>query len=198
VRALGHPGHVSELGEWGPIVHGGAWLTVGGTAVDVLFRDLDVVDGWLADAEEGRFAVLAQNGHLVGAPTYLAVGELATCAPVAGTALPRPAFPPRLAELAPPRWESRAALALLFAAAHARAGDAVACAGMLAAAALNAAHGRLCARREWVRNEKRLVQRAGLGAVQPLLARPGSSAADLDRTVAAVAAAIGIEPPAVR
>ena len=198
MRALGHPGYVSELGEWGPIVHGGAWLTVGGTAVDVLFRDLDVVEGWVADAQEGRFAVLAQNGHLVGAPTYLPMGELATCAPVAGAAQPRPAFSARLAELAPPRWEGRAAVALLFATTHARAGDAVACAGMLAAAALNAGHARLCARREWARNEKRLVERAGLGAVQPLLARPGAGADALERTVAAVAAAIGVQPLPVR
>jgi predicted nucleotidyltransferase len=198
VRALGHPGHVSELGEWGPIVHGGAWLTVGATAVDVLFRDLEVVERWLADAEAGRFEVLAQNGHLVGAPTYLPAGELATCVPIAGVSLPRPAFPARLAELAPPRWEGRAAVALLFAAAHARTGDAVACAGMLAAAALNAAHARLCARREWARNEKRLVERAGLGAVQPLLARPGASGGELHETVAAVAAALGIEPLRIR
>ena len=71
---------------------------------------------------------------------------------------------------------------------HARAGDAVACAGMLAAAALCAAHARLTARREWARNEKRLIQRAGLGAVQPLLARPGGTAAELTATVSAVAA----------
>jgi hypothetical protein len=198
VRALGHPGYVSELGEWGLIVHGGAWLTVGGTAVDVLFRDLDVVEGWIADAEEGRFAVLAQNGHLVGAPTYLPVGELATCAPIAGAALPRPAFPERLAQLAPPRWEGRAAVAMLFAVTHARAGDAVACAGMLASAALDAAHARMCARREWARSEKRLVERAGLGAVQALLARPGTSADELERTAARVAAAIGVEPLRVR
>jgi predicted nucleotidyltransferase len=44
VRRLGHAGYVSELGEWGPIVHGGAWLTVEGTPVDVLFRNLDVVE----------------------------------------------------------------------------------------------------------------------------------------------------------
>jgi predicted nucleotidyltransferase len=198
VRALGHPGYVSALGEWGPIVHGGAWLPVAGTAVDVLFRDLDVVEGWMADAEEGRFAVLAQNGHLVGAPTYLPTGELATCVPVAGEVLPRPAFPPPLAALAPPRWEGRAAVALLFASAHARNGDAVACAGMLAAAALNAAHGRLCARAEWARNEKRIVERAGLGAVQPLLARPGAGRDELERTVAGVVAALGIEPLGVR
>src|SRR4051812_19678154 len=71
VGGLGHPGHVSGLGEWGPIVDGGAWLTVDGTPVDVLFRDLDVVERWHADARAGRFAVLTQNGYIVGAPTYL-------------------------------------------------------------------------------------------------------------------------------
>ena len=84
VRDLGHAGYVSALGEWGPIVDGGAWLTVDGTAVDVLFRDLDVVEGWLADAEAGRYAVLDQNGYLVGAPTYLPAGELAGCRHLGG------------------------------------------------------------------------------------------------------------------
>jgi hypothetical protein len=69
---------------------------------------------------------------------------------------------------------------------------------MLAAAALNAAHGRLCARFEWARNEKRLVERAGLGDVQPRLARAGGSAEELQETVAAVAAALGIEPLRIR
>jgi hypothetical protein len=198
VRALGHPGHVSELGEWGPIMDGGAWLTVGGAPVDVLFRDLDVVEGWLADAEQGRFAVLAQNGYLVGAPTYLPAGELATCRPIAGARLAHPEFPQRLAGLAPARWEGRAAVALTIAAAHATAGDSAACAGMRAAAALNAAHARLCARREWARNEKGLVRRAGLGAVQPLLARAGATADELGPTVAATAHALAIEPLRVR
>lgn len=198
VRALGHSGRVSELGEWGPIMEGGAWLTVAGTPVDVLFRDLDVVERRLADAEDGRFEVLAQNGHLAGAPTYLPVGELATCVQLSGAPLPRPAFPERLAELAPPRWEGRAAVALMFAATHAEAADAVACVGMLAAAALDAAHARVTARREWVRNEKRLIERARLDAVQPLLARPGGSAAELAETVASVAAGLRIAPLRVR
>src|SRR5215210_7481979 len=55
LRRLGSQGHVSALGEWGPIVHGGAWLTIEDTPVDVLFRDLDVIEGWLHDAEHGRF-----------------------------------------------------------------------------------------------------------------------------------------------
>ena len=69
---------------------------------------------------------------------------------------------------------------------------------MLAAAALCAAHARLTARREWARNEKRLIERAGLGAVQPLLARPGGTAAELTATVAAVATVLGLDPLRVR
>jgi hypothetical protein len=198
VGALGHPGYVSRLGEWGPIVHGGAWLTVADTPVDILFRDLDQVEAWLADAAGGRFAVLTQNGYVVGAPTYLPVGELATCVPVAGAALPRPAFPDALAAAAPAGWDGRASVSLMFAVTHARASDAACCTGMLVDATLCAAHGRLCARREWARNEKRLVARAGLDAVQPLLARAGATAEELGATVDAVAGVLGIVPLAAR
>jgi hypothetical protein len=183
---------VSELGEWGPIVHGGAWLTVDGLAVDVLFRELDRVLGWVADAEGGRFAVLLQNGHVVGAPTYLPVGELAVCRPIAGE-VPRPGFPAALAETAPPRWRGRASVALMFALAHARTGDGVPCAGMLAQAVLCEAHARLAARREWALNEKRLVARAGLADVEALLARPGAVSAELLRSAETVADALGLE-----
>ena len=92
LRRLGHRGYVSELGEWGPIMNGGAWLTVDRTAVDVIFRDLDAIERWLADAERGRFEVLLQNGYRVGAPTYVPVGELAINTVLSGE-LPRPAYP---------------------------------------------------------------------------------------------------------
>jgi hypothetical protein len=193
VRALGHRGQVSELGEWGPIMHGGAWLSVDATPVDVLFRDLDTVERWVEDAERGGFEVLAQNGYLAGAPTYVPVAELALGVPIAGE-LSRPAYPDALAASASARWRGRAAVALMFAALHARAADAVCCAGMLAQAVLCAAHARLAERREWVVNEKRLVQRAGLDAAQALLAAPGATSADLEPTVAAVSAAIGVDP----
>jgi hypothetical protein len=193
VRALGHRGQVSELGEWGPIVHGGAWLTIEGTPVDVLFADLDTVQRWADDAEHGRFEVLAQNGYVAGAPTYVPVGALALCVPLAGE-LPRPGYPDALAASASWRWRGRAAVALMFAALHARAADAVCCGGMLAQAVLGAAHSRLAERREWVVNEKRLVERAGLDAAQPLLAAPGATSGDLGHTVAAVSEAIGVDP----
>jgi predicted nucleotidyltransferase len=111
VRRLGYAGHVSELSQWGPVVNGGAWLTVDGTPVDVLFRDLDTVERWLAEAREGRFEVLSQNGHVVGAPTYLPAGELALCRPITGE-VPRPGFPAALAATAADRWSARARVSL--------------------------------------------------------------------------------------
>jgi predicted nucleotidyltransferase len=182
VERLGVDGHVSALGEWGRFMNGGAWLRVDGLEVDVLFRDLELVERWLGAALDGRFDVLAQNGYLAGAPTYMAAGELALSLPLWGE-LPRPEFADALAAAAPERWRGRAAVALMFAAIHDRAGDAVPRAGMLALAVLCAAHARLAERREWVLNEKGLVRRAGLSDVEALLP-----------DVAAVASALGVEP----
>jgi len=96
VRALGYTGEVSELGAWGPIVNGGAWLTVADHPVDLLFRDLDLAEHWLREAHAGRFEVLDQHGYLVGAPTYILAGELALGQPLRGQ-LPHPEFSDALA-----------------------------------------------------------------------------------------------------
>jgi predicted nucleotidyltransferase len=197
LRRLGHEGYVSELGEWGPIMGGGAWLTIDGTAVDVLYRDLDTIEGWLGEARDGRFEVLDQNGYVVGAPTYLPVGELAICRTLTGE-LPRPEFPERLAATAPERWRGRAGVSLMFAQIHAAAGDVVCCTGMLSGAVLCAAHARLAERREWALNEKHLVERAGLDQAQALLARPGAGSAELAATVASVAVTLGVQPLSAR
>jgi hypothetical protein len=174
-------------------MHGGAWLTVESTAIDVLFRDLDVVEGWIDEAQHGRYDVLTQNGYIVGAPTSIPVGELAICQPIVGK-IPQPGFAQALAASAGLRWQGAASVALMFANIHARLSDVVCCAGMLVNAVLCAAHARLAQRREWVLNEKLLVARAGLQDTQPVLARPGSTSKDLLGSVAVVSAAIQIEP----
>lgn len=197
LRDLGQDGYVSELGEWGPIIDGGGWLTVGDAAVDVIFRDLDRVEQWTEDARAGRFEVLRQNGYLVGAPTYLPVGELAICQPIAGEPLPRPSFPDALAEHAPDWWTGTASVSLMFAGTYARTGEAAACSGMLVHAALCAAHARMAQRGEWVLNEKRLLQRAGLEHVSELLPA-ASDAGNLAAAVAAVVKALGVRPLAAR
>ena len=175
----------------------GAWLTVADLRVDVLFRDLDTIERWMREAEQGRFEVLLQNGYVVGAPTYLPVGELAICRPIAGQ-LPRPDFPHALADSAWSRWRGRASVSLMFAQGYARLGDAVCCAGMLADAVLCTAHARLAQRREWVLNEKLLVHRAWLLDVQEALACPGHTTEQLTNTVAIVSAALDVEPLTTR
>src|ERR1700751_6366895 len=48
ITALGWPGRVFAPGEWGSIVNGGAWLTIDGARVDLIYRDLDEVLRWTA------------------------------------------------------------------------------------------------------------------------------------------------------
>jgi hypothetical protein len=171
IVALGWPGRVFAPGEWGRIVNGGAWLTVDGTKVDLIYRDLDEVLRWTAAAGDGRFEIDREVGYVAGIATYVLAGELALGKVLAGS-LPRPAFPPKLRETAPVAWFRLAAGALHFADIHAGRRDRVACLANLCQAVLAAAQGRLAAAGEWVLNEKRLAARAGLGGIQELLEQP--------------------------
>ncbi|WP_369367405.1 nucleotidyltransferase domain-containing protein [Streptomyces sp. CG4] len=164
LRAVGWAGEVSEVGAWGGgVFNGGAWLTVDGRRVDVHYRDLDVVEHELAEAEEGRFRVEPLLFHLAGIPSYLIVAELAGNQVLRGT-LPRPArYPAKLRATAAERWHGTARATLGYAKAnHAPHGRLTETAGAIATAAAQAAHGVLAARGEWVTNEKRLLERAGL------------------------------------
>ncbi|MEU6510509.1 nucleotidyltransferase domain-containing protein [Streptomyces sp. NPDC046942] len=167
LRAVGWEGEVSEVGGWGGgVFNGGAWLDIDGRRVDVHYRDLDVVEHELAEAEEGRFRVEPLLFHLAGIPTYLIVAELAVNQVLRGT-LPRPAgYPDKLRASAAERWHGTALATLDYARAnHAPHGRLTETAGAIATAAAQAAHGVLAARGEWVTNEKRLLERAGLRGI---------------------------------
>ncbi|WP_158893963.1 nucleotidyltransferase domain-containing protein [Amycolatopsis anabasis] len=174
---LGYPGHTAQPGEWGRLVNGGAWLSVDGTPVDVLLRDLDQIERWWADAREGRFEIDNVEGHLVGLPTYVPVGEIALARVLEGD-LPRVTYPEALREAASQRWRWNAAFSLLFAGHHAEQGDRTSCAGLLARATLQTAHGILAERGEWALGEKRLVARAGLAAAHDIIGDPGPEAVE--------------------
>ena len=88
LRAMGHPGTVVNPGEWGRLMNGGAWWRIDGVKVDVLYRDLDVVQDWAAQAEQGRFEIDDLLGYLAGFPTYAVVGELALGRQLSGEPLP--------------------------------------------------------------------------------------------------------------
>jgi hypothetical protein len=68
---------VAGPGGWGPWVNGGAWLRVGGVAVDWILRDLDRVERVWADCCAGRYEIGTQVGHPLGfwSPCY--AGEVA-------------------------------------------------------------------------------------------------------------------------
>ncbi|MFI6036904.1 nucleotidyltransferase domain-containing protein [Streptomyces sp. NPDC051315] len=175
LRALGWQGEVSEVGGWGGgVFNGGAWLTIDGRRVDVHYRDLDVVEHEWAEAQEGRFRVEPLMFHLAGIPSYLVVAELAINRVLRGD-LPRPSsYPGKLRRTACERWYGTAGTTLAYAAAHHAPHDRrTEAAGALAVAAAQTGHAVLAARGEWVTNEKRLLERAGLRGVDDILAELG-------------------------
>lgn len=194
IRALGYPGQVVEPGEWGRIVNGGAWLVVEHERVDLLYRNLDEVEHWVAEAEAGRFEIDRVGGHVAGLPTYVLAGELALGTVLRGR-LPRPVFSAALRKAAPRAWDGDAAFSLLIADGMAARGDAVAVAGMLARAAIAAAHSRLAARGSWALNEKGIIARAGLEEAADVLTAVGWTVPRLQASVARMREILRLERP---
>ncbi|WDV50932.1 nucleotidyltransferase domain-containing protein [Streptomyces coeruleorubidus] len=190
LRAVGWEGEVCELGAWGGgVFNGGAWLTIDGRRVDVHYRDLDVVEHEVAQAERGRFRIEPLMFHLAGIPTYLLAAELAINKVLRGE-LPRPAaYPQALRETAPAHWHGMAAATLAYAkAGHAPKGALTQVAGAIAVAATQTAHAVLAARGEWVTNEKGLVARAGLREVDAMLGTLTGAPDELQRRITDVEA----------
>jgi hypothetical protein len=192
VRTLGFEGQVVEPGAWGRLANGGARLVVEGQRVDLLYRDLDAVEHWLAEAEAGRYEVEQVEGYVAGMASYVLAGELAVAEVLAGE-LPRPPFPERLREAAPPRWRATAAFSLEVAGQITERGDVAACVGLLAKAAIAAAQAALAERGEWGLSEQGIVRRAGLGRrVESILAAPGDRPFELGRSVEMMRVALGV------
>ncbi len=187
LRQLGWSGEVSELGGWGGgVFNGGAWLRIDGRSVDVHYRDLDVVEEQLARATRGEFHIEPLMFHLAGIPSYLVVGELAINRVLRGD-LPAPEYPAALRRSAPPIWSDRAEMNLHYAKdAHAPSGRTAQVAGLIAVAATQYAHAILAARGEWTTNEKRILDRAGLGATNEVVSAMTGDPEVLDRSIAAV------------
>jgi hypothetical protein len=166
--ALAELGEVHPPGRWGRIMNGGAWLSLAGEKVDVILRDLDVVEHWCARAEEGDYEIDALLGYAAGLPTYSLRAELVTCRTLRGEVARPTGFPPALAREGLRRWRFHRDFTLHHAHMRADRGDVVGAVAQAAKAAIEAAHAALCARETWVLNEKRIVERAGLGQVHAL------------------------------
>jgi hypothetical protein len=202
-REVAGPGAtVTEPGGWGPWVDGGGWLTVAGTDVDWLYRDLDRVRSAWADAQAGRYAFHAQVGHPLGVPDFAYAGEVAL-----GVVLADPtgllgrlqeetrAYPPRLADaLVAGLWEASFLLDIARKAVTRRDTTYIAgCLFRVAALCAYALHGRAG---RWLINEKGAVAAAGRLNLAPagfahqahgLLASLGTTADELTAALDAAA-----------
>lgn len=73
---------VTEVGEWGPWIVGGAWLTIAGKKVDLLYRPIESGETVIRDCREGRVSVDYQPGHPHGFCSAIWMGEVALCRPL--------------------------------------------------------------------------------------------------------------------
>jgi hypothetical protein len=191
IRGLRFEGEVSEPGAWGRFLNGGASLEVEGRRVELLYRDLEVVEHWVAEASDGRYERDEVEGWVAGMPTYVLAGELATAKALEGE-LPRPEFPDALRDSAPEDWGRVAFRALEVAESLAAGSDVAACAGLLAKAAIAAAQARLAAQGEWALSEAGIVRQAGLGRAESIIAATGDRPPDLERAISRMRVALGV------
>ncbi len=163
LRVKGWPGQVFDVGAWGGgVMNGGAWLTVDGLRVDVHYRDLENVEYWTKEAQEGRFGKEYLLFYAAGIPTYIVMAELALNRVLHGS-LTVPEYPDALSRQAGARWHDDALASLSYGTTALRyRGDVAVALANAVRAVLEEAHSRMAAQRRWVLNEKGLAEAAGL------------------------------------
>ncbi|GLQ58160.1 DUF4037 domain-containing protein [Devosia nitrariae] len=73
---------LTPIGGWGPWINGGAWITVAGSAVDLLYRDLAAVNAVVDAAQRGEFTMAYQAGHPHVFASTIWMGEAAVAVPL--------------------------------------------------------------------------------------------------------------------
>jgi predicted nucleotidyltransferase len=78
----GTPCELTAIGEWGPWVVGGGWLSIGGDKVDVLYRNSDAVAASIETCRLGDVVMHYQPGHPHGILSTQWMGEVDICRPL--------------------------------------------------------------------------------------------------------------------
>jgi predicted GNAT family N-acyltransferase/predicted nucleotidyltransferase len=199
---------VSALYEWGPWVNGGAWLTVRGRRVDLLYRSVERVERELAAARAGRHEVHFGQQPPFGFWSGTLLGESACAIALhdpagdAGRLRAETAAFPEALRAAVLRDMDRAVPFHLeaFAAKFAARGDAWGTSACLARCVWQLGLALFARNRAYLVNDKTLLEEIdGFAEAPPefraratrVLAQPGSTPAELARAVAAVAGLAG-------
>lgn len=78
------PRGLAPPGAWGPWMNGGAWLQIGGLAVDVLLREAGFVEGIARDARNGTFSSNYLPGFPHGWHSFMLLSEVFYNVPLTG------------------------------------------------------------------------------------------------------------------
>ena len=70
---------VTSVGEWGPWIVGGAWLSVERHKVDLLYRNVEEVGDVIEACRSGEISMHYQPGHPHGFCSAIWMGEIALC-----------------------------------------------------------------------------------------------------------------------
>jgi Nucleotidyltransferase domain len=70
---------VTPVGAWGPWIVGGAWLSVEGRKVDLLYRNVEAVADVIEACRSGEITMHYQAGHPHGFCSAIWMGEIALC-----------------------------------------------------------------------------------------------------------------------
>lgn len=184
---------VTAIGEWGPWINGGAWLTVAGQRVDLLYRELGKVRAVIEACRASRIEKVYQPGHPLGFVSAIYMGEVALArvlwdpegvlAPIRRQCMP---YPPALGEALVRSffWEARFALEN---AAHGRGRDDAA---YVAGCGFRAV-GCLCQTLFALNGVYLLNEKGAPRAVDRLPRRPADFSSRVARAIAAGAAGLG-------
>lgn len=202
----GDAASVTQPGAWGPWVDGGGWLTVAGTAVDWLYRDVDRVHAAWTDARAGRYRFHVQVGHPLGVLDVAYAGELALgriladpTSELSDLAQDARAYPPALGEALVAGLFEASFLVDVARKAVSR-GDTTYVAGCLFRAVSLCAHALHGRAGRWLVNEKGAVDAAGRlpGAPEGFATRAHGLLAHLGRTPRKLTAALDAAAALVR
>jgi predicted nucleotidyltransferase len=170
-----HAPEVVAFGDWGPWINGGAWTRIRGTKVDLLYRDLDLVDRVLDDCAAGRTTSHYQPGHPHGFHSHMYAGfvhhNLVVHDPVGALATRRARttpYPATLRRTIVRRFAREAGFAVETAAAAAARGDLVYVSGCLFRSVACLVQVLFALDGRWFLNEKGSVaEAAGLPGAPP-------------------------------
>jgi hypothetical protein len=158
----------TRIGGWGPWVVGGGWLTIGGRAVDLIYREIPRVASVIDDCRAGRFTIEYQAGHPAGYPSHIYMAEAAVNRPLhdprerfAALAAAATPYPPALRAAILSRMRGEPAFCMAIAEKGLARGDLAYVATCLARAVFCLAQLLFALNGEWYLNEKGAMARAG-------------------------------------